>query len=77
MKKQGLFVCDNRLLLDSKLIIRFFTEYDTFKKRLGEIYKMVTGKEPENAHRAYADVDMMVKIFDGLGITNKHIIGLI
>ncbi len=77
MRKKEMITCDNRLLLDSKLIIRFFTEHDTFKKRLGDIYLTVIGEEPVDAHRAYADVVMMVKIFDKLNINPKQIMSLI
>jgi len=68
---------NSHYFLDSKLIIRLFTEYDTLKKKLGEIYTMVTGKVETDAHRAYADVKMMVEIFDKLEIDSDKIISLV
>ena len=49
-------------LLDSRYIIRLLYHQDTLKLTLSDTYKIVTGKEIENAHRAKDDVKMMIEI---------------
>lgn len=55
--------------MDTRQIIMNFDR--TIKGKLTEMYKLVTGKECPNAHRARADVDMVVEIFNKLDIKNK------
>ena len=49
-------------LLDSRYIIRLLYHQDTLKLNLSETYKLVTGKEVINCHRAKDDVKMMIEI---------------
>jgi len=55
--------------LDTRQIIMNFDK--SIKGKLSEMYKQVTGKECLNAHRARADVDIVVEIFNKLDIKNK------
>jgi DNA polymerase III epsilon subunit-like protein len=49
-------------LLDSRYIIRLLYHQDTLKLNLSETYKLVTGNEVINCHRAKDDVKMMIEI---------------
>ncbi len=56
--------------LDSRQIILNFAKNQEkeIKGKLTEMYKTVTGKDEVNAHRAGADVHMVIDIFDKLNI---------
>lgn len=62
--------------LDSKLFIRMFSPEDTLKVTLSETYKMIINQEIKNAHRASADVHMVIDIMKELNITTKKIMAM-
>lgn len=57
-------------LLDSRYIIRMLYHEDTLRLKLGETYKLVTGKEVVNCHRAKDDVKMMIEILKKIKYKN-------
>lgn len=64
-------------ILDSRTIIRmFYTGKDLWKYCLGDMYREIIGKGKENTHRAKVDVEIMVEIFEKLGIKAEDIINL-
>jgi len=66
--------------LDSKSLISMISENDLQKKKLGEIYEIVTGKDLAsvsttlNAHRAEFDVLLLIGIFKALKLKLNHFI---
>lgn len=63
---------DNSIFIDSRNIIHTHLKQDTFKMKLIEIYKLFFD-EDIGAHRAKADTDMMLKIFEKINITSDYI----
>ena len=57
-------------LLDSRYIIRMLYHEDTLKLNLSETYKLITGKEVINCHRAKDDVKMMIEILKKIKYKN-------
>lgn len=76
LKNKNILRYDKKYLLDSKLIIRFFSKIDTFNKTLSYTYEIICGKRPSNAHRAFADVEMLIEIFDLLKISQNDIMNI-
>ena len=64
---------DKVKFLDSRQIIMNFTKnYEKeVKGKLTDMYKVIMNKDPENAHRAKADVILVMDILNKLDIKNK------
>ena len=74
MRRQGLLFSDSCKTLDSKTIIAQLSE-DKVKGTLSDIYKIVMGyKYKGKAHRAQADVQMLLEIFIKLGINETRLL---
>ena len=63
---------DNSIFIDSRNIIHTHLKQDTFKLDLSHIYKLFHD-ENIDAHRAKADTDMLLKIFEKINITSDYI----
>lgn len=57
-------------LLDSRYIIRLLYHQDTLKLNLSDTYKLITGKDVINCHRAKDDVKMMIEILKNINYLN-------
>ena len=66
---------DKCLFLDSRMIIRLFLDHPVSNKSLLDIYSHLFKKVPV-AHRAEADVQMLIEIFIKLNISSEKIIGM-
>jgi DNA polymerase III epsilon subunit-like protein len=73
MTHYGLLDSHNVKFLDSRQIILNFTKnyHKTVRGKLTEMYLTIMEKEEINAHRAEADVMMVVKILNKLDIIKK------
>ncbi len=72
LKNLGFINDDNSIFIDSRNIIHTHLKQDTFKLDLSHIYKLFYG-ENVDAHRAKADTDMVLKIFEKINITSDYI----
>lgn len=70
-------LADKYKLLDSRIFMRMETPIDIKSLRLSEIYECVIGFKPVVAHRAKADVIMMVDICRKLNINKKYLFDLL
>jgi hypothetical protein len=70
MKNLNIFpsTIDKDRLKDSRIMIRLLKEDPSKSYKLGELYIELFGKPYDSAHRAKADVDMLVKILKRLDI---------
>jgi len=64
-------------LLDSREMINVLYNPSTFKKKLSMTYEMICGESKETIHRAKADTDMIIEIFNKLLITNDIVLSFI
>jgi hypothetical protein len=75
LQEANILTKDKCTFLDSKMIIRLFLDHPVANKSLLEIYTHLFKKSP-NAHRAEADVFMLIEIFRKLKIIPEKIIGM-
>ena len=80
MTRRGLFPSTSRIrLLDSRTIIRMFSSVDTLGNTLGTLKAVYEELCPEadsvGAHRAAADVTMVVCIFREIGLSLRQVHG--
>jgi DNA polymerase III epsilon subunit-like protein len=78
MQRLEIFPENYKFLLDSKTIIgQFYTKKNLYKSKetsLIKMHKEIVNKDIKNAHRANADVSMIVDIFKSLNITLQNIL---
>lgn len=75
LKQKGILKESDSHFLDSKSIIPMVCVMDNLHRAtLEEIYQMIVGKKCLSAHRAEADVMMLVKIFRKLGLTRSDFV---